>query len=456
MKVVVASDSFKGSLTSMQVGQAVRRELDRLDDDSTCAILPMADGGEGTVEAVSQAEGAALVRCQVAGPLGDPVEAAVALMNRSDEEHAGQGQASRGWTFGALDGEDGTGQAVGVRGGEGCTRGRGEELSSGRPSAHGKCPALNSKAAVIEMASASGLTLVPPAERNPLRTSTFGTGQLIRRALDAGARTLLIAVGGSATNDGGMGCLQALGVRFRDAEGHELAGTGSDLGRVCAVDLSGIDDRLAECEVRVLSDVDNPLLGPHGAAATFAPQKGANAQQVRQLEDGMREYARVMAHALGTDFSGLPGTGAAGGLGFALQAVLHGRFVLGAQEIIRLVGLDQALVGADLCFTGEGHADEQTSHGKVVSCVAQHCRERGVPCIALVGGCSANVAALEAAGVTAVVPCLHEPIGLDEAIRDASANVAWSARQALRLFMAGRECPHPTGLRERRVSRCDG
>lgn len=390
VKVVVASDSFKGSLSSMQVGQAVRQELARLDAAATCVVLPMADGGEGTVEAVSQAKGATLLRSQAAGPLGRPVEAPIALLENS--------------------------------------------------------LVPNSKVAVIEMASASGLTLVPPAERNPLRTSTFGTGQLIRRALDAGARTLLVAVGGSATNDGGMGCLRALGARFLDSEGRELAGTGSDLGRVCAVDLSGVDDRLTACDVRVLSDVDNPLLGPHGAAATFAPQKGANAQQVRQLEDGMSIYAQVMAQALGADHSANPGAGAAGGLGFALQAVLHGTFVLGAQEIIRLVGLDQALAGADLCFTGEGHADEQTSHGKVVSCVAQHCRELGVPCVALVGGCSADVDALEAAGVTAVVPCLREPTSLDEAMRDASANVAWSVRQTLRLFMAGRGYDRASGI----------
>lgn len=377
MRVVVASDSFKGSLTSLEVGRIVTAELARLEPSATCDVFPMADGGEGTVEAVAQASGAMLRHYTVRGPLGSLVAAPVAL-------------------------------------------------------------AQDGKVAVIDMASASGLTLVPPQKRNPLRTSTYGTGQLILHALDAGAREILVGVGGSATNDGGMGCLVALGARFLDANGCELAGTGADLARVSKVDLLGLDARLSSCKVRLLSDVNNPLLGPDGATRTFGPQKGANEALVDELERGMANYAQRMAEALGQDFSACPGAGAAGGLGFALQAVLGATFALGAEQIIDLVGLDRALAGADLCITGEGHADAQTSHGKVVSCVAKHCVAAGVPCVALVGGSTTNTTSLEEAGVDAVVPCVPEVMDLSRAMRDASTNVAWTSQQMLRLFLAAR------------------
>lgn len=375
MRVVVASDSFKGSLASVEVGRIVAAELHRLEPASICDVFPMADGGEGTVEAVAQASGATVRRFSVQGPLGSPVVAPVALVQKGET-------------------------------------------------------------AVIDMASASGLTLVSPSERDPRRTSTYGTGQLIAHALDAGAKQILVGLGGSATNDGGMGCLVALGARFFDANEYELAGTGADLARVRKVDLSGVDARLSSCKVRLLSDVNNPLLGIDGATRTFGPQKGANAALVDELERGMANYARRIEAALGQDFAPCPGAGAAGGLGFALQAVLGATFALGAEQVIALVGLDRALADADLCVTGEGHADAQTGHGKVVACVARHCAAAGVPCVALVGGSTTKTASLEEAGVCAVVSCVPEAMDLSRAMREASANLAWTSRQMLRLYLA--------------------
>jgi glycerate kinase len=318
----------------------------------------MADGGEGTVDSFVAA-GARRIGARVCGPLGAPVEAAFAL--------------------------------------DGMT-------------------------AVIEMAAASGLELVPLAARDAGRASTYGTGELIVRALDAGARHIVVAVGGSATTDGGAGALSALGARFRDASGRELAAGGLALRELAAIELSGLDARLATIELEVAADVDNPLCGAHGASAVFGPQKGASPDDVLALDAALARFADVSARTLGRDLREVPGTGAAGGLAFALHAFLGAGIRPGIEIVAELRGLPAALAGAALCFTGEGSIDAQTLRGKTVTGVNRLARAAGVGRVIAFGGrVTADAeAALAREGITAV-PICDRPLTLEESSRDAAA-----------------------------------
>ena len=370
-----ASDSFKGTISSERAAELLREAaLAAFPDAKTCGIA-VADGGEGTVDAVVSATGGTLRTVEVAGPLGKPALA----------------------TYGIL--------------------GNGE--------------------AIIEMAAASGLPMLAEGEQDPRKTSTFGTGQLIKDALDQGARDISLAIGGSATNDGGMGCARALGVRFLDADGAELAGTGSDLGRVCSIDLSGMDRRLGEAHVRVMCDVTNPLLGERGATHVFGPQKGATPEVVDELERGMENYARV----LGKTFPGFDamaaGMGAAGGLGAAARTYLAAEVVPGVECVLDLVGFDQLLEGCDLCVTGEGHADSQSAHGKVVSGVAKRCRAAGVPCVAVVGGMNADARELLGIGVDALVPTVIDVASLEDTLARSEENYRLAAERLFSLLKLG-------------------
>ena len=369
VRFVFASDSFKGTLSSDDTARLLRAAARRHFPGCECVAVPMADGGEGTTAAVVSACGGELRRVAAHDPLGRPIEA----------------------EFGLLPG--------------------------GR--------------AIVETAAASGLPLLAPAERNPMLASTYGTGELIRATLEAGATEVSVALGGSATNDGGMGAMRALGARFLDAGGAELAGTGSDLGRVCDIDLSGLDERLARVDFVAMCDVDNPLLGESGATAVFGPQKGADADALAELEAGMANYAQALARAFDFD-PATPGAGAAGGLGAACQAFLCARMERGVNQVMRLVGLPQALGGAALCVTGEGHADSQTARGKVVSGVAAACEAAGVPCVAIVGGMDA--AAAELPGLTAMLPTQIDAMPLDEALSRAEELYSLAAERLFSLL----------------------
>ena len=338
----------------------------------------MADGGEGTVDAVVASLGGALIEATVSDPLGRPVEA----------------------TYGMLPGNR----------------------------------------AIIEMAAASGLPLLTHAERNPLLTSTYGTGQLVLHALSNGATEVTIAIGGSATNDGGMGAMRALGVRFLDSAKGELEGTGADLARVSSIDTSGLDPLVSHARFRLLCDVDNPLLGPRGATRVFAPQKGANPQQIEELEHGMASFARVLERTLGHS-ADQPGDGAAGGLGAAIRLFLGATSVPGIDWVLDVVGLDQALLGADLCITGEGHADAQSAHGKVVSGVASRCKRLGVPCIAIVGGMDPGALDLMDLGVDALVPTVIDCGDVADALAHAERNYHLAAARVFSLMALGKGLP---------------
>lgn len=374
-RFLFASDSFKGTISSRRSAELLDAAAREVFPDARTSMLEVADGGEGTVSAVVASAGGTLRTVRVRGPRGASVEAGYGLL--------GEGRA------------------------------------------------------VIEMAAASGLPLLGEGERDPRHTSTYGTGELIRDALDAGVRSISLAIGGSATNDGGMGCMRALGARFVDAGGDELDGTGQDLARVERIDLSGMDARLEGTEFTVMCDVDNPLLGPRGATRVFGPQKGAAPQVVEELECGMRNYARVLAATFPGFDANAAGMGAAGGLGAGACAFLHATMRPGIEQILDLVGFDDRLADCDLCVTGEGHADSQSAHGKVVSGVAARCRAAGVPCVAVVGGMDASAMELVDCGVDVLVPTVIDVGGLGDALAHAERNYALAAERLFRLLALG-------------------
>ena len=290
--------------------------------------------------------------------------------------------------------------------------------------------------ALVEMAAASGLTL-PSGELDPLRASSYGTGQLIADALDHGARTIAIALGGSATNDAGTGALRALGVRFLDASGNPLRVDGENLARIAEVDANEIDPRVAQTDFVTLCDVDNPLVGSDGATMTFGRQKGASDVNLRILERGMESYLGVLRRRsiVGGE---MPGDGAAGGLGLAARAFLHARRKSGADCVLDAVGFDRALKGADLCITGEGHADGQSVDGKLVSRIARRCKGAGVPCVAIVGGMDESAVGLKTCGVDAIYPSAIDCCDRAAAMRNAERNFRLAVERVLVAVKIGR------------------
>jgi glycerate kinase len=383
VKIVVAPQALKGSLDAPAVGAAIAAGLRRALPEAQIAVVPIADGGEGTVEALVAATGGTLRTARVTGPLGEPVEARYGLL-------------------GARAGEDGP-------------------------------------TAIIEMAAASGLPLVPEDQRDPRATTTYGTGELMLAALAAGARHLLIGIGGSATNDGGAGMAQALGARLLDAGGRDLARGGAALARLDRIDASGLDPRLAGVDVTVLSDVENPLCGPHGASAVYGPQKGATPAMVAELDAALAHYAAILRRDLGADVADRPGAGAAGGLGAGLMAFLGARLRPGATAVLEAIDLAGHLAGAALVFSAEGRVDEQTAMGKSVGALARLARERSILMVVLAGGLGAGYERLYELGVRAVVPLADGPRTLAESMAHAAELASSSAERALRLVLIGRD-----------------
>ncbi|WP_333989937.1 glycerate kinase [Pseudomonas sp. S3(2024)] len=358
MKIVIAPDSFKDSLSAQGVAEAIALGLAQVWPHATLVKCPMADGGEGTVESILAACEGELRRTRVRGPLGAPVDAAW------------------GWL----------------------------------PHNH---------AAIIEMAEASGLQLVPTGQRDACITSTFGTGELIRAALDAGAQRVILAIGGSATNDGGAGAMQALGVKLLDAQGQPLVPGGLALAQLARLDLSELDPRLAQVRFDIAADVNNPLCGPHGASAIFGPQKGASPAQVQQLDQALGHFAELCAQALGKDVRDEPGSGAAGGLGFAAKAFLGAQFQAGVEVVAELVGLAEAVNGADLVITGEGRFDAQTLRGKTPFGVARIAKQHGVPVIVIAGTLGEGYQELYEHGIDAAFAVTSGPMTLEQACAEA-------------------------------------
>ena len=318
MNLVFASDSFKGSLSSQTIAQILTEEAALAFPGCGTASVPVADGGEGTLDAVQSALSGTRRRVNISGPLFAPAQGEYLLL----EHHT----------------------------------------------------------ALIELAQAAGLTMVPPSRRDPRYTTTYGVGELIRDALDQGCTTIYLALGGSATNDGGIGAMSALGIRFLDERGRELSGVGEDLEQVRHIDRSGLHPKVADTKFIVMSDVTNPLLGRQGATYTFGPQKGADPQALQQLEQGMDRYARLVSQTTGVSIATVPGGGAAGGMGAACLAFLNAEIRSGIQTVLDLAGFDALLEQADLVITGEGRLDGQSVGGKAVSGIARRCREKVCRC----------------------------------------------------------------------------
>ncbi len=382
LRIVVAPDKFKGSLTAPAAADAMARGVRRAVPEAQFVLVPMADGGEGTVEALVTATSGKVASAAVSDPLGRPVKA----------------------RFGVL----GDRQTV-----------------------------------VIEMAAASGLPLLKQGERDPFRTTTFGTGELLNHALSLpGIKRVLIGIGGSATNDGGAGLAQALFYRFYDDEGHQLEPTPNALVRLARIDASRRNRLLDGKAIDVACDVDNPLIGPRGASAVFGPQKfdparPATHEQIAQLDAFLDHFASIIKRDLGVDIAGMPGAGAAGGLGGGLVAFAGARLTPGVELIMDAVGLRAKLAGADLCLTGEGALDASTAGGKVVSGVARLCKELVVPCIALCGAVGQGADSVLAQGLDAFFSICNGPMPLENAVRDAEALLEQASEQVVRAFLAG-------------------
>jgi glycerate 2-kinase len=376
MKIVIAPDSYKGCMTAAEVAEAMARGVRRVLPDAELNLIPMADGGEGTVQAMVDATGGRLIPATVTGPLGEPVAARFGLMG---------------------DGET----------------------------------------AVIEMASASGLPLVPADRRNPLLTTTYGTGELIRLALEQGARRLIIGIGGSATNDGGAGMAQALGARLLDRDDRDLPNGGGALAQLDRIDISGLDPRLKNFAITVACDVDNPMTGERGAAAVFGPQKGATPEMVATLDKNLQHFAAIMRRDLGQDVEQVPGAGAAGGLGAGLMAFLGATLRRGVEIVVDAVNLTGRCAGADLVLTGEGGTDFQTVRGKTPMGVARAAKVHGVPVICLSGGLGRNYREVYTVGIDAVCTIVPGPMPLAEALERGPELVEDATERALRLARLG-------------------
>jgi glycerate kinase len=376
MKIVIAPDSFKESLSAPKVAAAIAQGFIQASPDVHCVCIPMADGGEGTVEAILAATGGESRVNVVEDALGRPI------------------QAQWGW--------------------------------------------LPGKIAIIEMACAAGLEHIAVAERDPLRASSFGVGQLIRHALDLGARHIVLGLGGSATNDAGAGMLQALGLVLLDVQGNPLAPGGAALTKLARIDSRFLDARLKDIQVTIASDVNNPLCGPKGASAIFGPQKGATSEQVQILDAALEHFADQCAVVLGEDHRLASGAGAAGGLGFAARAWMQARFRPGVEVVAELGGLASAIEGAQLVITGEGRMDAQTLHGKTPMGVAKIAQAAGVPVIAIAGSLGDGYQALYQTGIVAAFSLTPGPISLEQACANAEQLLKDRAQDVLRLWLSAK------------------
>lgn len=376
MKIVIAPDSYKESLSALDVATAIERGFKEIFPDAEYVKLPVADGGEGTVEAMVAATHGRIVNVNVTGPLGEPV--------------AG---------FYGISGDE--------------------------------------QSAFIEMAAASGLELVPAAQRDPLITTSWGTGELIRHALDAGVKHIIIGLGGSATNDGGAGMVQALGATLLNAQGNSLGHGGGELASLARIDVSKLDPRLKTCRIEVACDVTNPLTGAQGASAIFGPQKGATGETIALLDNALHHYARIIQRDLDVDVLTLAGGGAAGGMGAGLYAFCGAELRRGIEIVTDALHLAEHVADADLVITGEGRIDSQTVHGKVPVGVAKVAKGYNKPVIGIAGSLTADVGIVHEHGLDAVFSVIYSICSLDDALKNAGDNVRMTARNVAAVLKAG-------------------
>lgn len=377
MKIVTAPNAFKGSLTATEAAIAMEAGIKKILPDAEVVQVPVADGGDGLVDVAVEALDGEMLSLEVTGPRNSPVEANFCYVESMD-------------------------------------------------------------LVTVEMALASGLALLPDDMQDPTLTTTFGTGELIKAGLDLGVSRINVGIGGSATNDGGIGMAQALGVRFLDKEGRELPGIGASLASIVKIDLSGLDPRIKETTVEAVCDVENPLYGPKGAAFVYGPQKGATPDQVEELDKGLQNLAERIHKDFGIDVANMPGAGAAGGLGGGLHAFLGAKLCKGIDLIFDLVGLPEKLSGADLALTGEGQIDFQTVFGKAPGGVGAAAKAQGIPCFAIAGSIGKELGDLHESGINAVFSLCPGPMTLEESMKLSKENITRVTEQAIRAFLAGR------------------
>lgn len=375
MKFLFASDSFKGTLTSDQTIELLTKAAREVFGSCETSGVPVADGGEGTTDAVVKARNGEIITVPVHGPLMEM-----------------------------------------------------EQGFYGR---------LSDTEAILEMAAASGLPMVPEEKRNPLNTTTYGTGELLKAALDAGYAEIAIAIGGSATNDGGMGFASALGIRFLDQDGYVLEGRGEDLEKVAHIDMSGLDPAVQKAHFTVMCDVTNPLCGPDGATYTFGKQKGGTPEILDRLEKGMQNYRDVIIREFGINPDEIQGSGAAGGLGTALKVFLHAEMKSGIETVLDLIDFDARLEGVDLVVTGEGRTDWQSCFGKVMQGVGDRSAKHQVPVAALCGGLGPDYEKIYAHGISSIMTTVDGPMPLKEALDNASELYYKGAIRMFRFLQTG-------------------
>ncbi len=376
MRILIAPQSLKGSLTAAEAGSAIAQGVRVVYPKAEIEVVPVADGGEGTVQALVDASGGKIIQKMVTGPLGEPVQAFFGLM------------------------------------GDGST-------------------------AVIEMAACAGLPLVPPEKRDPRITTTYGVGELILAALDHGSRHFIIGIGGSATNDGGAGMAQAVGAALLSVQGTEITRGGAALATLAHISTSTMDTRLQKCTVEVACDVTNPLCGPTGASAVYGPQKGATPEMVEELDKALAHYAQIIEQDLRMSVLDIPGAGAAGGLGAGLMAFLHTKVRPGAQIVFEAVDLEERIRQADLVITAEGQIDAQTAYGKSVGAVAEIAKRYDLPVLAFAGSLGANYQVVYKLGVDAVTALPSSPMTLAYAMENAARLISDAAERACRLIQVG-------------------
>lgn len=377
MKIVIASDSFKGSLSSAEAADCIESGIMKAAPSCEIVKICVADGGEGTVESIMQTSGGVWKHIDVTGPMGERVNA----------------------KFGLLDND----------------------------------------VAVMEMSSASGLTLINPDSRNPMKATTYGTGELIKAALDLNVKKIIIGIGGSATNDGGAGMAQALGASFTDSDGNELKFGAEGLEKLSSIDISALDARLANVEIIAACDVNNPLYGQNGASHVYGPQKGADPQMVAVLDNNLKKLSDAVKKLFRKDYSSMPGAGAAGGLGFALAAFCKAKIKSGIEVILDAVGIDDLLKDCDLVITGEGRMDEQSAYGKAPAGIAARAKKYDIPVLAIVGSIGEGANAVYECGIDSIMSSARGAITVEESMKNSAQLTEDAAERAIKMIMMGRE-----------------
>ena len=415
MKILIAIDSFKGSLSSKEAGEAIKSGILRIIPNAEVLISPLADGGEGTVETLVEALGGSLETVRVKGPLFQEVEAHYGILSESEKFQAEiKSDTHR------------------------------ETLPEDPSKAHSEAPSEtdsqyspeDGKLAVMEMSQASGITLLSPEKRNPLKTSSYGVGQMILDAYYKGCRRFLIGIGGSATNDGGIGMLTALGFRFTKENGEEISPIGEGLKDLVKIENSSVPEGLLQCSFQIACDVENPLYGENGASLIYGFQKGGNKELLSQMDLWMKHYSELVKEYNPAANSEAPGSGAAGGLGFAFRSFLQGELKSGVSLILEETKLSEKMQGADLVIPGEGRLDEQSAMGQAPIGVAKLAKEQGIPVIAFAGAVTEGAKACNQAGIDAYFPILRGISTLEEAMKKETAkqNLADTVEQVMRLY----------------------